>query len=113
MDVSQGLSYSEPGFDIFFEKNMLRFTGKMEMFAYLAFESFLRELEEKISPAEACLIDFTELSYLNSRGFRTLVNYFLSSSHIFVLRINQKVTWQSQSLPMLVQLRPNRISIRP
>ncbi len=109
MTSSQTLTYSEPGFDILFEKNTLRFCGKMEQVAYTTFEKFLKQLEDVISPAEACIVDFTELSYLNSRGFRTLVNYLLSSAHTFVLRIDKQTTWQSQSLPMLAQLRPNRI----
>ena len=111
MLTSQALTYSEPGFDIHFEKNLLRFSGKMEQVAYRMFEAFLDQLEQVISPTEACIVDFTELSYLNSRGFRTLSNYLLSSTHTFVLRINTHITWQSQSLPMLTQLRPQRISL--
>ncbi len=112
MEKCQQVSYSEPGFDIFFEENTLRFSGKMEMVAYMMFEKFLDSLEEVISPDRVCLIDFTELTYLNSRGFRTLVRFLLSSAHTFELTINNKTTWQSQSLPMLEQLRPQRISIR-
>ena len=111
MTTSQPLTYSEPGFDIHFEKNLLRFSGKMEQVAYMMFEKFLKQLEPAISPTEPCIIDFTELSYLNSRGFRTLSNYLLSSRHTFVLRIDKHITWQNQSLTMLTQLRPQRISL--
>lgn len=104
------VTYSEPGFNISLQENLLRFSGKIERFDYSALEHFFEQVEEAL-PDHDCLVDMTGLLYLNSRGLRTFVNYILKSNHAFTLRINNSAMWQKQSLPMLKFLRPERITI--
>ena len=104
------MTYSEPGFTISLQENLLQFSGKIERFDYSALEHFLEQVEEAL-PDHDCFVDLTELSYLNSRGLRTFVNYILKSNHAFTLRINNSAMWQKQSFPMLKFLRPERITI--
>ena len=105
------VTYSELGFTISFQDGFLRFSGKMEQVDYSALEQFFEQIDKALSDGQECVVDLTELSYLNSRGLRTFVNYILKSTHIFTLRINNGASWQKQSLPMLKFLRPERITI--
>ena len=104
------MNYSEQGFEITLTENVLLCSGKLEKSNYTDVDRFLREVDQSLH-AELCIIDLTTLSFLNSSGIKSLATFMLGSPKKFEIRINDSITWQTQSIPALTFLKPNQITI--
>ncbi len=104
------MNYSEPGFEITLTENVLHCSGKLEKSNYTDIDQFLREVDHALQ-AEVCVIDLTELHFLNSSGIKTLATFMLGSPKKFEIRVNDSITWQTQSIPALTFLKPNQITV--
>ena len=104
------MTYSEAGFQIVLTNNVVEFSGKLEKSNYEKVDVFLRNIDQTVS-APTCILDLTQLSFLNSSGIRSLATFMLGSPKQFELRINPEITWQKESIPTLTYLKPNAIRI--
>jgi hypothetical protein len=104
------MNYSEPGFDIMLRENCLTFSGKLEKSDYVDIDAFLRNVDHTVS-SDTCVIDLTNLTYLNSSGIRSLATFILGSPKSFEIRINTTITWQTESIPALAHLKSKGITV--
>lgn len=104
------MKYSEPGFEITLTDNVLAFSGKLEKSDYTEIDNFLRGVDQALHAA-TCIIEITQLTFLNSSGIKCLATFMLGSPKQFEIRINPDITWQTESIPALAMLKPNGITI--
>jgi len=104
------MQYSEAGFELALTENTLAFSGKLEKSDYADIDKFLRDADRAIH-AEICIIELTQLSFLNSSGIKSLATFMLGSPKKFEIRVNSAVTWQTESIPALAMLKPHGITI--
>ena len=104
------MTYSEGGARMTLAGNVLTFSGKLECADYGNVDEFLRNVDESLS-ASRCILDLTQLTFLNSSGIRSLAVFMLGSQKEFDLRINPEITWQQETLPVLTHLKSNAIHI--
>lgn len=104
------MKYTESGFEITLTDNVLSFSGKLEKSDYAEIDSFLRDVDQTLRAA-TCIIELTQLTFLNSSGIKCLATFMLGSPKQFEIRINPSITWQTESIPALAMLKPNGITI--
>ncbi len=104
------MNYSEPGFEITLNESTLTFSGKLEKLEYAEVDAFLRGVDQVLSK-QTCVIDLFNLSFLNSSGIRALATFMLGSPKMFELKVNNNITWQKESIPVLTCLKPDGIKI--
>jgi hypothetical protein len=102
--------YSEKGFTIELDGNVLEFSGKLEKMDYTEVDGFLRSVDSAVS-ANECILKFERLAYLNSSGIRAVASFVIESSKTFVIHIDKSITWQKTNIPVLETLKPDRIRI--
>lgn len=104
------MKYSEPGFELTLTENVLAFSGKLEKSDYTDIDKFLRSVDQSLRTT-TCVIELTKLSFLNSSGIKCLATFMLGSPKQFEIRVNNNVTWQTESIPALAMLKPNGITV--
>jgi len=104
------VTYSETGCQITLTGNTLVFSGKLEQSNYEKVDAFLRDIDQALT-TPTCVMDLTQLAFLNSSGIRSLATFMLGSPKQFELRIHPTITWQQESIPVLTYLKPNAIRI--
>ena len=104
------MSYSEPGFEITLRENSLTFSGKLEKSDYSEVDTFLRKVDQTLSSG-TCVIDLTNLTFLNSSGIRSLATFILGSPKTFEIHINKTITWQTGSISTLAHLKSKGIEV--
>ncbi len=104
------MNHSETGFDIRLTGNTLSFSGNLEKSDYSKIDAFLKKVDQTLN-ADTCKINLKKLAFLNSSGIRSIATFILGSSKRFEIQINNDITWQSESIPTLAYLKPDRIEI--
>ncbi len=104
------MKYSGAGFELVLSGNTLAFSGNLEEPDYADIDKFLRDVDQAIH-AEVCIIELTQLNFINSSGIKSLVTFMLGSPKKFEIRVNSAVSWQKVSIPVLAMLKPHGITI--